>query len=186
MIPLRSNLHSVTATRMFSRLAQLLAASPALQTSNGQTAVWLQRLQRDDNPWLNAERMEQQGQLADARRLYLEDAHQQDGRRHFARAAVARAASAEIVARLGNERLAQSERRGAGEQFHRHAEQAMAWSLREAAWAYEHAATQYEKAGLSKQAEAMRRCANDLHLHLALPVDGLGGLPPGQQDALAQ
>jgi hypothetical protein len=186
MILLRRSFPSVTTTRVFSRLAQLLARGPALHTTNGHTAVWLQRLQRDDNLWLNAERMEQQGRLSDARRLYLEDAHQQDGRGHHAKAAVARAASAEIVARLGDGFLAKSERRGSAEQFRRHAELAMAWSLREAAWAYEQAATQYAKAGFSKEAEGMRRCATDLHLHLALPIDGLGGPPTGQQDALAQ
>jgi hypothetical protein len=185
MISLRRSFPSVTATRVFSRLAQLLAGGPALQTANGHAAVWLLRLQRDDNPWLKAERMEQQGQLAAARQLYLEDAHQQDGRGHHARAAVARAASAEIMVRLGDEPLAQSERRGAAEQFRRHAEQAMARSLREAAWGYEQAAIQYEKAGLSKEAQEMRRCSTDLHLHLALPIDGLGGPPPGQRDALA-
>jgi hypothetical protein len=186
MISLRRSLYSVTTTRVFARLAQLLAGGPALQTTNGQTALWLQRLQREDNPWLKAERMEQQGQLTAARQFYLEDAHQQDGRGHHARAAVARAASAEIMVRLGDESLAQSERRGAADQFRRHAEQAIAWSLREAAWAYEQAATQYEKAGLSKDAEEMRRCSTDLHVHLALPIDGLGGPPRVQRDALAQ
>jgi hypothetical protein len=176
----------VTTTRVFTRLAQLLSGGLAFQTANGHAAAWLLRLQREDNPWLKAERMEQQGQLAAARQFYLEDAHQQDGRGHHARAAVARAASAEIMVRLGDEPLAQSERRGAAEQFRRHAELAMAWSLREAAWAYEQAATQYQKAGLSNEAGEMRRCSTDLHLHLALPIDGLGGPPIAQRDTLAQ
>lgn len=175
----------VTTTRVLSRLAQLLAGGPVLKATNGHVAVWLTRLQRDDNPWLQAERMEQRGHLADAARLYLQDADQQSERGHHARVAVARAISAEMVARLGDQTLAVSERQRAAELFQQHAEQAMAWSLREAAWAYERAARQYERAGLSKDAEEMRRCATDLNSHLASPVDGLGVLPARQQDAVA-
>lgn len=171
---------------MFSRLARLLAGGAASRTTNGHVAVWLTRLQRDDNPWLKAERLEQQGQLADARRLYLQDADQQNGRGHHGRAAVARAASAEITARLGDHALALSERRRAAEHFRRHAEEAMAWSIREAAWSYERAAAQYARAGLLSEAEEMRRCATDLNLHLALPVDGLAVPPAHLRDAVAQ
>ena len=148
--------------------------------------MWLTRLQRDDNPWLKAERMEQLGELADARRLYLQDADQQNGRGHHGRVAVARAASAEITARLGNHALALSERQRAAEDFRRHAEEAMAWSIREAAWSYERAASQYARAGLLNEAEEMRRCATDLNLHLALPVDGLGVPPAHRRKTLAQ
>ena len=97
---------------------------------------------------------------------------------------MARAASAEIMARLGDEALALFERQHAAEQFRQHAEEAMTWSLREAAWAYAQAASQYDRAGLLKEAAAMRRGAADLNLHLALPVEGLND-PPTQQDAVA-
>ena len=169
---------------MFSRLTQLLAGGAALQRTVGQVPVWLTRLQRDDDPWLKAERMQQRGELADARRLYLQDADEQGGRGHHARVAVARAASAEIMARLGDDALALFERQRAAEQFRQHAEEAMTWSLREAAWAYAQAASQYDRAGLQKEAAAMRRGAADLNLHLALPVEGLSD-PSTRQDALA-
>jgi hypothetical protein len=176
----------MTTTRVFSRLARLLAGGAAPQTANGHVAVWITRLQRDDNPWLKAERMEQQGELDQARRLYLQDADQQIGRGHHGRVAVARAASAEITARLGNRALAVSERQRAAEEFRRHAEEAMAWSIREAAWSYERAAALYARAGLRHEAEAMRRCATDLNLHLELPLDGLNVPPAPTRDALVR
>ncbi len=171
---------------MFSRLARLLAGDSAPKPTNGRVPVWVTRLQRDDNPWLKAERLEQLGHLTAARRFYLQDADQQSGRGHHGRVAVARAASAEITARLGDHALALSERQRAAEDFRRHAEEAMAWSIREAAWSYERAAAQYARAGLLHEADEMRRCATDLNLHLALPVDGLGVPPAHLLEALAR
>ena len=175
----------MTTANVFSKLARLLAGDSAPRATNGRVPVWVTRLQRDDNPWLNAERLEQQGQLADARRLYQQDIDQQNGRGHHGRVAVARAASAEITARLGDHALALSERQRAAELFRRHAEEAMTWSIREAAWSYERAAAQYARAGLPNEAEEMRRCATDLSVHFALPVDGLDVPPAHLRDALA-
>lgn len=169
-------------TRVLSKLVHLLAGS-APQTTNGQVALWLTRLQRDDNPWLKAERMAQQGQLADARRLYLQDAVQQHGRGLHARVAVARAASAGITARLGDTAMARWELQRAAAHFRIHAEHAATWSIREAAWAYERAASYYEAAGVAAEAAAMQRCAADLHGHLALPLDGLEGSPDRHRSA---
>jgi hypothetical protein len=136
-------------------------------------AVWLTRLQQDDNPWLSGERLEQQGQLADARRHYLQDADRERARGQHARAAIAHAASAALTARLGDEGLARWERERAADQMRLHAERAVEWSLREAAWAYARAASFYDAASRADQAAEMRRCAEDVAAHLGLPADGL-------------
>lgn len=169
----RRSLRDVSKTTVISRLAQLLVGTPYPQATNAPVALWLARLQREDNPWLKAERMELQGQLADARRLYLQDAARQQEQGRHALAALSRAASAEMTARLGDAALARWELHRAAELFRVHAEQAAEWSIREAAWAYERAAALYRAAGAGAEAATMQRCAADLIVHLAPPVDDL-------------
>ncbi len=162
---------------MLSRLTRVVAERAPSQAIHGPGPLWLARLQREDNWWLKAERLEQQGQLADARRLYLVDADRQLERGCHARVAVSCAASAGITMRLGNLSLARWEWERAAQHFRLHAERAAESSLREAAWAYEKAAGLYDAAGLPVEAAEMRRCATAFNLHIALPADGLD-LPP--------
>ncbi len=163
----------MTSTEVLSKLGQLLAGGGVPRSEEGRVPIWLTRLQRNDNPWLRANRLERQGRFADARRSYLQDADRQGGRGFHARAAVARAASAEMTSRLGDEALARWEWHSAAEHFRAHAEQATGWSVREAAWAYERAAQLYGVAGLSGEAAEMRRRGEDLAAHVARPVDGI-------------
>jgi hypothetical protein len=157
---------------MFLRLGRLLAGGTP-RPEESRVPIWLTRLQQNDNAWLSANRLERQERYADARRFYLQDADRQTGRRFHARAAVARAASAEMTSRLGDEQLARLEWQRAAEQFRTHAEQAVTWSVREASWAYERSAQLYGAAGLSGEAAEMRRRGSDLAAHVALPVDGI-------------
>ena len=157
---------------MLLKLGRLLAGG-APRPEESRVPIWLTRLQQSDNAWLTANRMERQERYADARRLYLQDADRQTGRRFHARAAVARAASAEMTSRLGDEHLARSEWQRAADHFRAHAEQSMKWSMREASWAYERSAQLFGMAGLSGEAAEMRRRASDLAAHVALPVDGI-------------
>lgn len=167
----------MTSTGVLSRLGRILTG-PGVPRSEGQRVpVWLTRLQQNDNLWLRANRLERRGRFADARRFYLQDADHQGGRGLHARAGVARAASAEMTSRLGDGALAQWECRRAAEHFHVHAEQATGWSVRESAWAYERAAQLYGAAGRWEVAATMRRRAADLAAHVALPVDGIDGIP---------
>jgi hypothetical protein len=163
----------MTSTKVLSRLGRLLGAGGVPQADTSRVPIWLTRLQQSDNPWLRANRLERQERFADARRLYLQDADRQTEQRLLARAAVARAASAEMTDRLGDEALARFEWQRAAEHFRAHAEQALRWSVREAAWAYERAAQLYVAAGLSKETAEMRRRASDLAAHVALPVNGI-------------
>ncbi len=163
----------MTATTVLSKLGRLLGGSGIPQPDTSRVPIWLTRLQQNDNPWLRANRLERQERFADARRQYLQDADRQAGRRLLARAAVARAASAEMTCRLGDDALARFEWERAAEHFRAHAEQALQWSVREAAWAYERAAQLYSAAGLSGETAEMRRRASDLTAHVALPVNGI-------------
>jgi hypothetical protein len=165
-------LDNVTAATVLVKLGRLLAGG-APRPEESRIPIWLTRLQRNDNAWLTANRLERRERYDDARRLYLQDAARQTGRRFHARVALARAASAEMTSRLGDEHLARSEWQRAAEHFRAHAEQAMRWSLREASWAYERSAQLYGVAGLSGEAAEMRRRASDLTAHVALPVDGI-------------
>ncbi len=166
-------------TGILSTLARVVVGEPFPEATGGQVALWLSRLQREDNAWLKAERMEQQGQLVDARRLYLQDADRQQEQGRHALVAVACAASAEIAAGLGDAALARRERQRAAEHFRIHAEQATGWSIREAAWAYERAASLYGATGARAEAMEMQRRATDLKGHLAPPVDRLD-IPPAR------
>ena len=157
---------------MIVKLGRFLAGGTP-RAEESRVPIWLTRLQQADNAWLTANRLERQERYADARRFYLQDADRQAGRRFHARAAVARAASAEMTSRLGNESLARSEWQHAAEHFRTHAEESMTWSVREASWAYERSAQLYGAAGLSGEAAEMRRRASDLAAHVALPVDGI-------------
>ena len=157
---------------MLVKLGRLLAGG-APRPEESRVPIWLTRLQQPDNAWLTANRLERQERYADARRLYLQDADRQTGRRFHARVAVARAASAEMTSRLGDEHLARSEWQRAAEHFRSHAEESMKWSVREASWAYERSAQLFDMAGLSGEAAEMRRRALDLAAHITLPVDGI-------------
>lgn len=161
------------STNVLSKLGHLLAGGRAARPVDGRVPVWLTRLQQHDNPWLRANRLERQGRFADARRFYLQDADRQGGRGCHVRAAVARAASAEMTSHLGDAALARWERQRAAEHFRAHAEQATGWSVREAAWAYERAAQLYGAAGQLGETAEMRRRASDLAAHVALPVDAI-------------
>ncbi len=170
----------MSSTAVLSKLGQLLAGGGVPRSGDGRVPVWLTRLQQNDNPWLRADRLERQGRFADARRFYLQDADRQGGRGFHARAAVARAASAEMTSRLGDEVLARWEWQQAAEHFRAHAKDATGWSVREAAWAYERAAQLYGVAGLLGETAEMRRRAEDLAAHVALPVDGVDVTPARQ------
>ena len=175
----------MTSTTVLSKLGRLLGGGVP-QPDKSRVPIWLTRLQQNDNPWLRANRLERQKRFADARRHYLQDADRQTGRRLLARAGVARAASAEMTCRLGDEALARFEWHGAAEHFRAHAEQAMAWSVREAAWAYERAAQLYGAAGVSGETAEMRRRASDLAAHVALPVNGIDVAPTRRPHAQPQ
>jgi hypothetical protein len=163
----------MTSTTVLSKLGRLLGAGGVPRPDSSRVPIWLTRLQQNDNPWLRANRLERQDRFADARRQYLQDADRQTEQRLLARAAVARAAAAEMTCRLGDEDLARFEWQRAAEHFRAHAEQALGWSVREASWAYERAAQLYRAAGLSGETAEMRRRASDLAAHVALPVNGI-------------
>ncbi len=170
----------MSSTEVLSKLGQLLAGGGVPRPGDGRVPIWLTRLQQNDNPWLRADRLERQGRFADARRFYLQDADRQGRRGFLARAAVARAASAEMTSRLGDEVLARWEWQRAAEHFRAHAEHATGWSVREAAWAYERAAQLYGAAGHPAKTAEMRRRAGELAGHSALPVDGVHVAPERQ------
>jgi hypothetical protein len=101
--------------------------------------VWLERLTDDANLWLTAVRMEEQGEVAKAALLYLEDAAECLDQSTLVRAALGVTCAADCFARLGFLRRAVRLYHVAGMLYWDNSDARMGSSVREALWSLQEA-----------------------------------------------
>ena len=101
--------------------------------------VWLERLTDDANLWLTAVRMEEQGELAKAALLYLEDATKCLDESTVVRAALGGTCAADCFAKLGLRGRARRLYHVAGMLYWDNADARMGASVRESLWSLQEA-----------------------------------------------
>lgn len=115
--------------------------------------VWLERLTDDANPWLTAVRMEEQGELAKATLLYLEDATRCLDQSAVARAALGGTCAADCFAKLGLRAKARRIYHIAAMLYWDNSDARMGSSVRESLWSLQEAYECFLLAGEEENAK---------------------------------
>jgi hypothetical protein len=115
--------------------------------------VWLERLTDDANLWLTAVRMEEQGELAKAALLYLEDATKCLDQTTAVRAALGGTCAADCLAKLGLLAKARRLYHVAGMLYWDNADARMGSSVRESLWSLQEAYECFLLAGEGENAK---------------------------------
>lgn len=114
---------------------------------------WVERITDENNLWILAMRLENQGDFANAAICYLDDASiwkQQDA---LPRVALSSVCTANCLIKMGHSDLAKHVLERAGDFFFEHAESVIGWFPRESAWAFTQAYFCYSHAENSMKAE---------------------------------
>jgi hypothetical protein len=101
--------------------------------------TWLGAITDDSNPWLNAIRLEDEKNLADAFEQYISDALKCLEGGFVVRAALSCCCAGDCLSALGQTALARTLYREAGVLYKEHASAVVIESVREAVWAYREA-----------------------------------------------
>jgi hypothetical protein len=115
--------------------------------------TWVDRITDEENPWLNAEKMEERGDLGSAAALYLDDASANLLGEKLARAALSASCAASCLDALGfpNEaRLVYSE---VAQLYHLHARRVSRVSVREWMWSLRQSGRFHLVCGESEKAQ---------------------------------
>lgn len=138
-----------------------------------QATTWVDRITDERNPWLNAVKSEERGQLAVACMLYLEDAAESLGHVKSGKTALSVTCAADCAAELGFEEQSGALYREAGSLFCENARRSIGYSVREALWSLWQGAAAYQAGSDPEMADAV--CAE--YARIARRVDMFRGDP---------
>jgi len=98
------------------------------------TNIWLDRITSESNPWLNAIKMEDQGNYKEAITFYLKDAAESVKQDFWIRAALSFSCAAHCYKEIKNQKAAQDLYEGVGIIYEQCADSVLGKSIRESLW----------------------------------------------------
>jgi hypothetical protein len=123
---------------------------------------WVEKVTDDSNVWLQAVRLEAEGDFEGASGYFLEDAEHYKSKGLDARVALSLVCAGRCKAKLGNVKEARKFYRDAGVFYTNFAEKALESSPHEASWAFEKAAECYKYGAYATKAKELKDRSKDI------------------------
>jgi len=121
---------------------------------------WVEKLGDESDRWLNAVRLEEEGDFAAACELYLREGKIQEEKKDFAKAGLCYVSAAKCKFLLGDREQALELYRVAGDAYFKYAESVTAISLNSAVWGYRTSSKCYFNARLYPEAQKALASSN--------------------------
>ena len=130
----------------------------------------MEKISDEDDRWLKATRLEEDGEYGEAAALYLEEGREQEARGDLAKAALCNLSAAKCRIQSGDREEALQLYAVAGSGYERYAEEVIGLSPNSASWGYRAASKCHLSAQQYEKAEKCLRIANSISEKVEAPV----------------